>query len=137
MPVTPERVAVFFRLVKYFDRMFNTTSDHYSRNLQPKKNPISQDYRVTGSVLGLGINGKVVECFSHKTGEKFALKVDRFSCSFITQILVVQDRQYGFGGLVQPGLFRPVIGLGCFGQILNRENSLTRQNDTPTCFSDI
>ena len=92
VPVTPERVAVFFRLVKYFDRMFNTTSDHYSRNLQPKKNPISQDYRVTGSVLGLGINGKVVECFSHKTGEKFALKVNRFSCSFITQILVVLSR---------------------------------------------
>ena len=58
-----------------FDRMFNMTSDNYSRNLQPKKNPISQDFRVTGSVLGLGINGKVVECFSHKTGEKFALKV--------------------------------------------------------------
>ena len=55
--------------------------DNVSRNLQPKKNPISQDYRVTGSVLGLGINGKVVECFSHKTGEKFALKV------IITQIV--------------------------------------------------
>ena len=59
--------------------MFNMMGDHYSRNLQPKKNPISQDYRVTGSVLGLGINGKVVECFSHKTGEKFALKVIEFT----------------------------------------------------------
>lgn len=49
----------------------------YSRTLQPKKTPISQDYRVTGQVLGLGINGKVVECFSHKTAEKFALKVLR------------------------------------------------------------
>lgn len=52
--------------------------DTHSRQfatLQPKKTQISQDYRVTGSVLGLGINGKVVECFSHKTGEKFALKV--------------------------------------------------------------
>lgn len=61
--------------------MFNMMGDNVSRNLQPKKNPISQDYRVTGSVLGLGINGKVVECFSHKTGEKFALKV------IITQIV--------------------------------------------------
>ena len=78
MPVTPNRVAIFLNFVKYFDRMFNTTSDHNTRNLQPKKNPISQDYRVTGSVLGLGINGKVVECFSHKTGEKFALKVVQF-----------------------------------------------------------
>lgn len=49
--------------------------DTQSRTLQPKRTPISQDYRVTGSVLGLGINGKVVECFSHRSGEKFALKV--------------------------------------------------------------
>ena len=49
--------------------------DVNSRTLQPKKSPISQDYRVTASVLGLGINGKVVECFSHQTGEKYALKV--------------------------------------------------------------
>ena len=50
--------------------------DSQSRTLQPKRTPISQDYRVTGSVLGLGINGKVVECFSHRSGEKFALKVN-------------------------------------------------------------
>lgn len=49
--------------------------DSHSRPLQPRKNPISDDYRITGSVLGLGINGKVVECFSRATGEKFALKV--------------------------------------------------------------
>lgn len=45
------------------------------RNLQPKKNPISDDYRITGSVLGLGINGKVVECFQKTTNQKCALKV--------------------------------------------------------------
>jgi len=56
--------------------MFNTMGDSQSRTLQPKRTPISQDYRVTGSVLGLGINGKVVECFSHRSGEKFALKVN-------------------------------------------------------------
>jgi len=59
--------------------MFNMMGDHQSRALQPKKTAISQDYKVTGSVLGLGINGKVVECFSHRTGEKFALKVSLFS----------------------------------------------------------
>ncbi|KAJ8301702.1 hypothetical protein KUTeg_020689 [Tegillarca granosa] len=47
------------------------------RHLQPKKVPISDDYRVTGSVLGLGINGKVVECYSKSTGQKCALKILR------------------------------------------------------------
>ena len=50
--------------------------DFQTRNLQPKKNPISDDYRITGSVLGLGINGKVVECFSKTTNRKCALKVN-------------------------------------------------------------
>lgn len=50
--------------------------DFQTRNLQPKKNPISDDYRITGSVLGLGINGKVVECFSKTSNRKCALKVN-------------------------------------------------------------
>lgn len=41
----------------------------------PKKTPITHDYEITKQVLGFGINGKVVECFSRKTKEKFALKV--------------------------------------------------------------
>ncbi|GJQ67458.1 hypothetical protein Trydic_g5118, partial [Trypoxylus dichotomus] len=41
----------------------------------PKVTSISDDYEITNTVLGLGINGKVVECFSKKTREKFALKV--------------------------------------------------------------
>jgi mitogen-activated protein kinase-activated protein kinase 2 len=41
----------------------------------PKKTPITDDYDITKTVLGLGINGKVVECFSKTTKEKFALKV--------------------------------------------------------------
>ncbi|BFZ08384.1 hypothetical protein BsWGS_11423 [Bradybaena similaris] len=45
------------------------------RQLQPKKTPISDDYRLTGSVLGLGINGKVHVCYSRSTQQKFALKV--------------------------------------------------------------
>ena len=49
--------------------------DTHSRNLQPKKNPITDEYRITNQVLGLGINGKVVECFAKSNGGKFALKV--------------------------------------------------------------
>jgi len=39
-----------------------------------KNNPITDDYKISSNVLGLGINGKVVECFD-SSGEKFALKV--------------------------------------------------------------
>ena len=40
-----------------------------------KSHPITTDYKITEKVLGLGINGKVVECFSKANGQKFALKV--------------------------------------------------------------
>lgn len=44
--------------------------------LETKKNSIQDVYTITGCVLGVGINGKVVECIEKKTGKKFALKVD-------------------------------------------------------------
>lgn len=43
--------------------------------LIPKQTMIAQDYEISGTVLGLGINGKVVQCFNRKTGGKYALKV--------------------------------------------------------------
>jgi len=39
-----------------------------------KTNPIQDEYKISSNVLGLGISGKVLECYD-KTGEKFALKV--------------------------------------------------------------
>ncbi|XP_064632794.1 MAP kinase-activated protein kinase 2-like [Lineus longissimus] len=51
--------------------------DSSHRALRPRKNPITDEFNISGTVLGLGINGKVVECFSKATGEKFALKVLR------------------------------------------------------------
>ena len=39
-----------------------------------KTNPISDDYKISSNVLGLGISGKVVECYD-EGGEKYALKV--------------------------------------------------------------
>jgi hypothetical protein len=45
------------------------------RPLVLKTNPITDDYTITDKSLGLGINGKVVECFSRNNGQKFALKV--------------------------------------------------------------
>ncbi|KAM3622009.1 uncharacterized protein V6R79_019211 [Siganus canaliculatus] len=48
---------------------------HARANLQIKKNAITDDYKVTSQVLGLGINGKVLEIFQKKTGDKYALKM--------------------------------------------------------------
>ncbi|KAK2718447.1 MAP kinase-activated protein kinase 2-like [Artemia franciscana] len=41
--------------------------------------PIIEDYQIGPNVLGFGISGKVVECFSRATGHKRALKVLRDS----------------------------------------------------------
>ena len=43
--------------------------------LNAKKNSITDDYKISSEVLGLGINGKVVRCFSKATGQRYALKV--------------------------------------------------------------
>lgn len=54
----------------------NSLEDKKHSIRAPKKTPITDDYDITKTVLGLGINGKVVECFSKKTKEKYALKVN-------------------------------------------------------------
>ncbi|KAG7198102.1 hypothetical protein KM043_005524 [Ampulex compressa] len=40
-----------------------------------KVTPITDDYEISNHVLGLGINGKVVQCYDRSTREKYALKV--------------------------------------------------------------
>ena len=46
-----------------------------SRALIPKKEVITAAYQVKQKVLGVGVNGKVLECYHKETGEKRALKV--------------------------------------------------------------
>ncbi|KAM9410066.1 MAP kinase-activated protein kinase 2-like isoform 1-T1 [Pholidichthys leucotaenia] len=46
----------------------------YSK-LEFRRNAVTDDYKITSQVLGLGINGKVLECYCKKTGEKCALKI--------------------------------------------------------------
>ncbi|KAM4741858.1 MAP kinase-activated protein kinase 2 [Anableps anableps] len=54
----------------------NPTGHFHARpHLQLKKSAITDEYKITGQVLGLGINGKVVEIFQRKTGDKYALKM--------------------------------------------------------------
>ncbi|XP_046439934.1 MAP kinase-activated protein kinase 2-like [Daphnia pulex] len=48
-----------------------------SHTLNPKTIPITEEYEISKNVLGLGISGKVVECFSLKNKKKYALKVLR------------------------------------------------------------
>uniref|UniRef100_A0A8C6LAF4 6-phosphofructo-2-kinase/fructose-2,6-biphosphatase 4 n=6 Tax=Nothobranchius TaxID=28779 RepID=A0A8C6LAF4_NOTFU len=43
--------------------------------LEIKRNAVTDDYKISSQVLGLGINGKVLECFNKKSGEKCALKI--------------------------------------------------------------
>ncbi|KAL1007843.1 hypothetical protein UPYG_G00092330 [Umbra pygmaea] len=48
---------------------------HVKPSLQIKKSVITEDYKVTSQVLGLGINGRVLEIFHKKSGDKYALKM--------------------------------------------------------------
>uniref|UniRef100_A0A1A8GID2 non-specific serine/threonine protein kinase n=1 Tax=Nothobranchius korthausae TaxID=1143690 RepID=A0A1A8GID2_9TELE len=61
----------------------DSTSQGSNVSLQPpasckldfRRNSVTDDYKITCQVLGLGINGKVLECYCKKTGEKCALKI--------------------------------------------------------------
>ncbi|KAM3955686.1 LOW QUALITY PROTEIN: MAP kinase-activated protein kinase 2 [Aphomia sociella] len=76
----------------------------------PKTTPIIEDYDISNTVLGLGINGKVVECHEKRTQKKRALKVLHDSakarrevelhwrasgCRHIVEIIDVYDNTYG------------------------------------------
>ncbi|XP_067938142.1 MAP kinase-activated protein kinase 2-like [Watersipora subatra] len=52
-------------------------NDGLQKPLEYKKNQIIDDYTVTRQVLGLGINGKVVEITKKTTNKKYALKILR------------------------------------------------------------
>ena len=43
--------------------------------LVPKRHAITNDYTILTRSLGVGVNGKVLECIHKATGEKRALKV--------------------------------------------------------------
>lgn len=58
----------------------DTNSTHFPMPVYPKleikRNAVTDEYTISSQVLGLGINGKVLECTNKKTGEKCALKVN-------------------------------------------------------------
>ncbi|XP_022594826.1 MAP kinase-activated protein kinase 2-like isoform X1 [Seriola dumerili] len=53
---------------QFFVKPFNSA-------LQMRRNVITDDYRVSSQVLGMGINGRVLEIFHKENGEKYALKM--------------------------------------------------------------
>ncbi|CAB1353554.1 unnamed protein product [Coregonus sp. 'balchen'] len=57
----------------------DTDSTHFTMPVYPKleikRNAVTDEYKISNQVLGLGINGKVLECTNKKTGEKCALKI--------------------------------------------------------------
>uniref|UniRef100_A0A9J7XLI7 non-specific serine/threonine protein kinase n=1 Tax=Cyprinus carpio carpio TaxID=630221 RepID=A0A9J7XLI7_CYPCA len=78
-------------------------------SLQIKKNAITDDYKVTSQVLGLGINGRVLEIFRKRSAEKYALKMlhdcpkarrevelhwRASSCTHIVRIIDVYENLY-------------------------------------------
>lgn len=81
-----------------------------SSSRSPKTTPITDDYEISDTVLGLGINGKVVQCLDRKRGTKRALKVLHDSvkarrevdlhwsasgCRHVVAIVDVYDNTYG------------------------------------------
>jgi len=48
-----------------------------AKPLVPKKHPITNDYTILTRCLGVGVNGKVLECIHKATGDRRALKILR------------------------------------------------------------
>ncbi|XP_074646139.1 MAP kinase-activated protein kinase 2-like [Tubulanus polymorphus] len=121
------------------------------RVFQPKSNPITNDYRLTGTVLGLGINGKVVECYDRKTGNKYALKVLRdipkarrevelhwraSECIHIVNIVAVYENHYG-GQKCLLIIMECMDGGELFNRIQERADHAFTEREAAAIISDI
>lgn len=86
---------------------------HYvaaSNNRIPKQTPITDDYEISSTVLGLGINGKVVQCTSRCDGKKYALKVRNRNSEFPLYRLRF-SLNFRYYSIVQ----KPDVKLNCIG----------------------
>nr|XP_061813689.1 MAP kinase-activated protein kinase 2-like [Nerophis lumbriciformis] len=55
--------------------LLNPQLPAHSTQMKLRRNAVTDDYKITSQVLGLGINGKVLECICKNTGQKCALKI--------------------------------------------------------------
>lgn len=62
---------------------FPTPRNSVVAPFRPHTHPITDDYKISKNVLGVGINGKVVECVNRKSGQKYALKVTEMVFVFV------------------------------------------------------
>lgn len=120
-------------------------------NLNPKSGPIANDYQISNTVLGLGINGKVVECFKRSTSEKFALKVLRdcpkarrevelhwrvSNCKHIVNIIDVYENVYrGFKSLLV--IMECMEGGELFQRIQDRAEGAFTEREAATVMRDV
>lgn len=51
-----------------------------------KKHPLTNDYKLSRKVLGVGINGKVLKCTSKTSGQNYALKVRPYRIASLREI---------------------------------------------------
>lgn len=122
-----------------------------SRSLKPKKTPFSDDYSTTSNVLGLGINGKVVECFSKKTNDRFALKILRDSpkarrevelhwrasgCLHIVNVIDVYEDQYN-GAKSLLVVMECMEGGELFNRIQDRADTAFTEREAAGIIADI
>ncbi|KAK3796842.1 hypothetical protein RRG08_015004 [Elysia crispata] len=124
----------------------------YTKPLQPKKNAISDDYRLTGSVLGLGINGKVHECYERTTQQKYALKILKdnvkarrevdlhmracLGCDHIVKIHDVYENHYS-GQKCLLVIMECMKGGELFTRIQQRADSAFTEREAAAVISDI
>lgn len=83
-----------------------------SRPLMPKKHPITNDYTISARSLGVGVNGKVLECVNKKTGEKRALKVT--AGYLVVGCVEVLVREYGGSYLARE----------CYGRTIGMKSTI-------------
>ncbi|KAL5013775.1 hypothetical protein ScPMuIL_008045 [Solemya velum] len=125
--------------------------DAPSRNMNPKKTPVADEYRITGTVLGLGINGKVIECFSKKTGGKCALKILRdvpkarrevdlhwraSGCRHIVRVIDVFENHYG-GQRCLLVIMECMEGGELFSRIQERADSAFTEREAAEIISEV
>ncbi|XP_067947714.1 MAP kinase-activated protein kinase 2-like [Watersipora subatra] len=125
--------------------------DGVSKPIDTKKVLITEDYIISKQVLGLGINGKVVECYKRDTGEKYALKVLRdvakarreitlhvksVSCRHIVQIKDVYENVYS-GNKCLLVVMECMLGGELFTSIQERADNAFNEREAAAIMKDI
>lgn len=78
--------------------------------LKFRRHAVTEDYKITAQVLGLGINGKVLECYCRTTGEKCALKV--IACLFDLEAAVTEaGASINYSSLHSPHAAHLILGI--------------------------